>query len=84
MKPVMRSVCGLTMGLGLVGASLVGPVALDNPTASAAVSVAADEPGVPPGPGPAPNIQGPADQGPAPAPPPERRRHIDGDPIIER
>ena len=83
--PVMRSMHALTIGLGLVGALLVGPIALENPAAAAATPVAAlDDPAVPPAPGPAPNIQGPADQAPAQPAPPERRRHIDGDPMIER
>jgi hypothetical protein len=77
------------VGLGLTGAALVGPAPLGesagHASASALVGVLAfEESAPPPSPDPAPDTAGPPNPGQQPPAPPPHRRHIDGDPIIER
>ncbi|WIM88631.1 hypothetical protein PT015_03815 [Candidatus Mycobacterium wuenschmannii] len=82
--PAMRTLRALTCGLGLAGALLVGAV-LTGPAVSASPSIiAADDPGQPSSPDPAPGAQGPGDQGPPQALPHPHRRHIDNDPVFRR
>jgi hypothetical protein len=83
--PSKRLVFAVTVGLALAGAALVGPAPLDESAGHALAGVPAfEEPGPPPSPDPAPDTDGPPDPGQQPVAPPPHRRHIDGDPIIER
>jgi hypothetical protein len=87
--PLARCARALAIGLALAGAALVGPAprgeSAGHVSTSALAGVPAfEEPPPPPSPDPAPDTDGPADQGQQPPAPLPHRRHIDGDPIIER
>jgi hypothetical protein len=85
--PLARCARAVTVGLALSGVMLGNPVLLAHPIAPASATNeiwAFEEPAPPPPPDPAPDTAGPADPGQPPAAPPPHRRHIDGDPIIER
>jgi hypothetical protein len=80
--PAMRSVRALTLGLGLAGALLVGPVIASAPASASPFGIAADEPGQPSAPDPSAGSAGA--QGPEQAAPRQHRRHIDNNPALRR
>jgi hypothetical protein len=85
--PLTRCARTLTVGLALAGVMLVGPALPAHPIAptSATSGISAvEEPAPPPSPDPLPDTDHPADPGRQPPAPPPHRRHIDGDPNIER
>jgi hypothetical protein len=77
----------LIVGLALSGVTLVGlPTSVHciAPASATAGAWSFEEPAPSPSPGPAPNADGPTDPGQLPPEPLPHRRHIDGDPNIER
>jgi hypothetical protein len=85
--PLARCARAATVGLALSGVMVVGPELPAHPIAPAFAAGgiwAFEELAPPPSPDPAPDTGGPPDPGQRPPAPPPPRRHIDGDPIIER
>ncbi len=85
--PLTRRTPALTVGLVLSVVMLVGlpmPAHLIAPTSATKRTWVLEEPAPPPSPDPVPGIDGPADSGQLPAKSAPHRRHIDGDPNIER
>jgi hypothetical protein len=73
-----------TIALAVAGAALVGPAPQGNSTAAAPCGIAADDPGQPPAPDPAPDTHGPVGQEPPQPAPRPHRRHIDSDPVMRK
>jgi len=76
----------LAISLAVTGAALVGPGPVGESAGHALASLlvgasAFEDPGPPP---PPPDTDAPQNPAPGPATPPPHRRHIDGDPILQR
>jgi hypothetical protein len=80
--PAKRSVCALTLGLGLAGMLLVGPLAVSAPASASPFGIAADDPGQPSAPD--PSLGSAGAQGPDQAAQRPHRRHIDNNPALRR
>jgi hypothetical protein len=83
--PSKRFVLALAVGLALAGVVLVGPAPLGESAGHLSTYALAGAPAFEdPAPPPPPDTDAPENPRPTQGAPPPHRRHIDGDPIIER
>jgi hypothetical protein len=82
--PSARLACALTVALALVGVMLVGPDPLNDSAGRASASALVEAPAFKVPPPPPPDTDAPQNPVPTQAAPPAHRRHIDGDPVLQR
>ncbi|MDT5206470.1 MAG: hypothetical protein QOD34_3106 [Mycobacterium sp.] len=84
MLPSKCFVGALAVGLALTGAALVGPEPLGESARYASAFALVGAPAFEDPPPPPPDTEAPQTPAPRQAGPPTHRRHIDGDPILQR